>query len=89
MSNEMIIWICSIALGGVDIASLIAVAVFILKGVAKRVEDSTGLKGELGKLNKRLSEALEQNEELKSRLDTYALEVKGLKQNVSKNVRKN
>lgn len=86
MSQEVIIWIISLVLGGVDIATLVSVAVVVLKGVAKRVEDSTGLKGELGKLNKKLSEVLEQDQELKCKYDALMLELKGIKDNACKRI---
>lgn len=81
MDQQMIVLIISGALALLETGSWIGIAAFIVKFVGKKVEDSTGLKGELGKLNKKLSEALEQNQELKCRYDALMLEMKGIKQN--------
>lgn len=79
MDKELIIWILTAVMGTIDVGSLIAVAIAILKGVSKRVEDSTGLKGELKALNKNLAKAIEQNEKLKEENHNLMLEMKGLK----------
>ena len=79
MDKELIIWILTAVLGGIDVGSLIVVAIAILKGVSKRVQDSTGLKGEVVKLNKNLAKVIEQNEHLKEENHNLMLEMKGLK----------
>ena len=81
MDQQTIILIVSGAIALLETGSWVGIAAFIIKFVGKKVEDSTGLKGELGKLNKKLSEALEQNKELKCRYDALMLEMKGIKQN--------
>ena len=81
MDQQTIILIVSGAIALLETGSWVGIAAFIIKFVGKKVEDSTGLKGELGKLNKKLSEALEQNQELKCRYDDLMLEMKGIKQN--------
>lgn len=86
MSQELIIWILSAVLGGVDLGGFVAVAVIILKGVAKRVEDSTGIKGEVSKLNKNLAKMIEQNEKLKEENHNLMLEMKGIKVNAGKRI---
>lgn len=89
MDQQTIILIVSGAIALLETGSWVGIAAFLAKLISKKVEDSSGLKGELGKLNKKLSETLTQNEELKCRLDAYALEMKGLKQNACKIVGKN
>lgn len=81
MDKELIIWILTAVLGGIDVGSLIAVAIAILKGVSKRVEDSTGIKKEVAKLNSKLAKVIEQNEQLKEENHNLMLEMKGIKQN--------
>lgn len=81
MSQETIMWILTAVLGGVDISTLVAVAIIVLKGVSKRVEDSTGIKGEVTKLNKKLSQVIEYDQELKCKYDALMLEMKGIKAN--------
>ena len=87
MDKELIIWILTAVMGGIDVGSLIAVAIAILKGVSKRVEDSTGLKGELRALNKNLAKAIEQNEQLKEENRSLMLEMKGIKSYGDKGIR--
>ena len=89
MDQQTIILIISGALALIETGSWVGIAAFIIKFVGKKVEDSTGLKGELGKLNKKLSETLVQNEELKSRYDALMLEMKGIKQNACKRIGEN
>lgn len=60
----------------------IVAAVMTVKKVAKKVEDSTGLKKDLARLVKQNEELKLLNEELTCRLDGYALEMKGLKSKV-------
>lgn len=86
MDKELIMWILTAVLGGIDVGSLIAVAIVILKGVSKRVEDSTGLKGEVAKLNSNLSTVIEQNKRLKEENYNLMLEMKGLKVHASKGI---
>ena len=81
--------IISGALTILQTGSFVGIAAFLVKLISKKVEDSTGLKGELGKLNKKLSDALEQNNELKCRYDALMLEMKGIKQNGYQSIRKN
>ena len=80
MDQQTIMLIISGVLAILETGSWVGIASYIVKFVSKKVEDSTGLKGELGKLNKKLSEALEQNAELKCRYDALMLEMKGIKQ---------
>lgn len=86
MSQELIIWILSAVLGGIDLGGFIAIAVIILKGVTKRVEDSTGIKGEVAKLNKNLRRMAEENEKLRETNEALILEMKGIKVNAGKRI---
>lgn len=86
MSQELIIWILSAVLGGVDLGGFVAVGIIILKGVTKRVEDSTGIKGEVSKLNKNLSRMIEENEKLREENRALILEMKGIKVNAGKRI---
>lgn len=86
MDKELIIWILTAVMSGIDVGSLVAVAIVILKGVSKRVQDSTGLKGEVAKLNKNLAKAIEQNEQLKEENYNLMLEMKGLKSYAGKRI---
>ncbi len=87
MDKELIIWILTAVMGGIDVGSLVVVAIAILKGVSKRVQDSTGLKGDVAKLNKNLAKMIEQNEQLKEENRNLMLEMKGLKDYASKGIR--
>ena len=86
MSQELIIWILSVVLGGIDLGGFVAVGIIILKGVTKRVEDSTGIKGEVSKLNKNLSRMIEENEKLREENRALILEMKGIKVNAGKRI---
>lgn len=86
MSQELIIWILSAVLGGIDLGGFVAVGIIILKGVTKRVEDSTGIKGEVSKLNKNLSRMIEENEKLREENRALILEMKGIKVNAGKRI---
>lgn len=87
MDKELIIWILTAVLGGIDIGTMISVAIAILKGVKKRVEDSTGIKKDVAQLNKNLSKIIEQNEQLKEENRSLMLEMKGIKSYGDKGIR--
>lgn len=86
MDKELIIWILTAVLSTVDVGSFIVIAKIILRGVAKRVQDSTGLKGEVAKLNKNLAKMMEQNERLKEENYNLLLEMKGHKDYAGKGI---
>ena len=86
MDKELIIWILTAVMGTVDVGSFKKKKKIILNGVAKRVQDSTGLKGELKALNKNLAKAIEQNEKLKEENHNLMLEMKGLKAYAGKGI---
>lgn len=81
MDLQTIILIISGAIAVLETGSWVGIAAFLAKFIKKRIEDSTGLKGDLRQLNKQLSESLLENKELKCRLDALTLEMKGIKQN--------
>lgn len=87
MDKELIIWILTAVLGGVDIGTMISVAIVILKGIKKRLEDSTGIKRDVIQLNKNLSKVIEQNEQLKEENRSLMLEMKGIKSYGDKGIR--
>ena len=87
MDKELIIWILTAVLGGVDIGTMISVAIVILKGIKKRLEDSTGIKRDVVQLNKNLSKVIEQNEQLKEENRSLMLEMKGIKSYGDKGIR--
>ena len=89
MDEQTLILIISGALTLLQTGSFVGIATFIARLISKKVEDSTGLKGELRKLNGKLSDALEQNEELKCRYEALMLEMKGIKQNACASIGKN
>ena len=89
MDQQMIILIISGVVSLIQTGSWVGIAVFLVKLISKKVEDSTGLKGELGKLNKKLAEVIEENEELKCRYDAFMLEMKGIKQYACKRIGEN
>ena len=89
MDNEMIVWIVVSIISAVETGSWVGIAIFLIKSISKKVEDSTGLKGDLAKLNKKLSEVLEENQELKCRYDAFMLEMKGFRTNACESIRKN
>lgn len=89
MDQQTIILIISGAVSLIQTGSWVGIAVFLVKLISKKVEDSTGLKGELGKLNKKVSEMLEENQELKCKYDAFMLEMKGIKQNAYKRIGEN
>ena len=89
MDEQMIILIVSAALTFVQTGSFVGIATFLAKLMTKKLEDSTGLKGDLGKLNKKLSEVAEQNQVLQCKYDALMLEMKGIKQNGYQSIGKN
>lgn len=79
MSQELIIWILSASLGFLDIGAFVVIGIHIIKGVSKRVSESTNLKSEVAKLNKNLAKSVELNQKLLEQNEAMKLELRGFK----------
>ena len=89
MDQQTIILIIQGVITIFQTGSFVGIAAYLVKLISKKVEDSSGLKGELGKLNKKLSEVIQDNEDIKCRYDAFMLEMKGLKENADQIIREN
>lgn len=77
MDKEFIVLIITGALTLFQTGSWVGIAALLIKFIGKKVEDSTGLKAEVSKLNKKLYELVEEDEELKNKCEQIMLEMKG------------
>lgn len=80
------------SVGGTTVAAIFIrkFVIGVVKSLKEKVDEAAELRHEVAKLNKRISEEVESNRQLKEKIENFSLQVKGIDPNeVKKRLSKN